>query len=105
MAISVGFVDAAHTGPEFMVAYPGSRKGSLFTAVGSIPFVGRHDLCRVGSILQQIICARLAAFDDVLYLCMNQDQRLAEPVQFALVSLSVGSIMSVPATGNETVGA
>src|SRR6266705_1224904 len=66
MAISIGFVDAAHAGPEFMVAYPGSRKGSLFTAVGSIPFVGRHHLCRVGSVLQQIICARLAALDDVL---------------------------------------
>jgi hypothetical protein len=85
MAISVGFVDAAHAGPEFMVAHPGGGKGCPFTAVGPIPFVCRHDLGRVGSILQHIIRARLAAFGDVLYFCMDRDQRLA--------------------TGNETVGA
>ena len=51
MTISIGFVDAAHAGPEFIVAYPGRGKGSLFTAVGSVPFVRRHDLCRVRRIL------------------------------------------------------
>ena len=65
-----------------MVAYPRGREGSLLTAVGSTPFVGCHHLGWVGSIFQQIVCARLAAFDDVLDLCMNRDQRLAVPVQF-----------------------
>ena len=50
--IPKGLVNAAHAGPEFMVPHPGSRKGCPFTAVGSIPLVCRHDLCRVGRILQ-----------------------------------------------------
>ena len=63
-------------------------------------------LPRCGGVLEHVVGGVGPPFGDVPDLPANGDQGVAEPVQFRLrLSLSVGSIIMVPGTGQDTVGA
>ena len=59
----------------------------------------------VRSIYQRIILFRPFAALDFQHFLFDLFQGGDEAVEFGFASLSVGSIISVPATGKETVGA
>ena len=106
VAISECLVDASDRRPELVITHPGCRKCCLLARIGPGPFRLGDDLRRVRRLFQDIPRSGLAAVDDLLNFTANRNQRVAESVRAQTFdSLSVGSIIKVPATGNDTVGA
>ena len=69
------------------------------------PVVGGHHGRRVGGVLERAVLGGDAALFDVGDLAADGDHGVAEAVELDRDSLSVGSIMSVPGTGQDMVGA
>ena len=72
---------------------------------GCVQLVRRHRARGVRRVLERVVVPRPAPALDRGDLGADRDHRVEEAVELALDSLSVGSIISVPATGNDIVGA
>jgi hypothetical protein len=53
--VTVDIVDPANDWPEFMFPRPGSRVGSRFSGIASIPWVGQKILGGMGRALENIV--------------------------------------------------
>lgn len=127
MAVAIHVVHARGCGPELaQLAHPGRREGCRLTRIGAGPLVGQHNRRGVRRMLRERRerkRARIAlrymqrrTFNTLLsrlvtpFSIWRTSSRMATMASqkrssSALVSLSVGSIMSVPDTGQDMVGA
>ena len=92
------------TRPEFVFADERQWEDSFFAGVRMRPFAG-YVGCSVRSVDQRIVFFRPFAALDFQHFLFDLFQAAMKRSSSALLSLSVGSIISVPATGKETVGA
>ena len=93
-------------GQNLCRAHERQRKRRLLARVRVRPVVGRHGGGRVRRVLQDVVRRVRRPVDDRLNLpreSRSSHRRTDRAPAFG--SLSVGSIISVPATGNDTVGA
>lgn len=105
VAVAVDVVYATHRWPELVLQEPRGRVGSLFAAVGVLPVGCQERVGSVGGILEEVIGPvrlprSMASISRRIEIMASQKRSSSESD-----SLSVGSIITVPATGQETVGA
>jgi hypothetical protein len=105
IAVAVDVVDAADGGPELVLAQPRRGIGGNFAAVRAVPLVGDDDAAVCGAFLSGLLSRghspdAMRSISPVIEISASQKRSSSY-----FDSLSVGSTMSVPATGNESVGA
>ncbi len=83
----------------------GTGQGGLLARVGVRPVGGRNDRGGVRGVLERIIDPIKGGIFNRAEFAMDGDHGFAETVQLGLDSLSVGSTISVPGTGQLMVGA
>ena len=102
IAIAVHIVGRP-TRPYFVQFHAGQRMGGLLATVAMLPFVGSTPP-RWGAFRRVVFAIHAAVFDGANLLA-NGQLASTKRSSSALDSLSVGSIISVPATGKLMVGA
>ena len=104
VSITINLINAVDRWPVLILALIRRRIDRLFTIVGSIPI--SHDVIRgMRRVDERIVLAVIFANLNATCFFANLDHRIAETVELLFRSLSVGSIISVPATGHDMVGA
>ena len=102
--VTINPINAVHGWPVLIRALIRRRIDRPFTIVGSIPI--SHDVIRgMRRVDERIVLAVVFTGFNTTRLFSNFDHRVAESVELFFDSLSVGSIIIVPATGHDMVGA
>ena len=107
ISVAINIVDPAYSRPEFVFARPRRGKSRLFARVRMVPLFGSNLPRSVRRVLQAY-CFRDPSFRSATALHLRVDRRSSRRKNGrarCFGSLSVGSIIMVPATGQETVGA
>ena len=100
--VAVDVVHPAHGRPEFMDSGPRGWECRLLARVGPVPLITDHHARRMRGVLERVtVPVKLTGFDGFDF-TVNRNQRVTIPV---FDSLSVGSSINVPATGQDIVGA
>lgn len=104
VAVPVDVVDAIDRWPIFIDAEGAWRKAGRFARIRPVPFPDQV-LDGMRRILQRIVLRVDAALLDRACLFPDREHGVAETIEFRLGLGLVGSIISVPATGQLIVGA
>ena len=105
IAVTPGVVDARHWRPELALPNPGGRVGGLFPRVGPIPILTTHRAGSMRSVAEYVVLSIRAAFGDIANLLPDGNEASHRRSSSNRDSLSVGSTIRVPITGQDMVGA
>ena len=109
LAVAQCIVYSCHIYPELVLSYAFYRVCGFRTCIWVFPFAFHYLIFRMRSVLQYIVFGRTSA-EAIPFFTSSISFHMLSIVSTKLsssarLSLSVGSIISVPCTGNERVGA